>query len=69
MLKTPAYVAINDLHDCTGLLTVKQHLIGMAKKRITTMEKSSPLIGEVIEEHKRVAHITENASTLDVIGK
>ena len=69
MLQTPAYVSIDDLHDCAGLLTVKHHLIGCAKKRISTMEKSSPLIKDVIEEYKSVSHIRENPSTLDVIGE
>ena len=68
MLQTPAYVSIDDLHDCAGLLTVKPYLIGCAKKRISAMEKSSPLIKDVIEEHKRVSHIRENPSTLDIIG-
>ena len=68
MLQTPAYVSIDDLHDCAGLLTVKHHLIGCAKKRISSMEKSSPLIKDVIEEHKSVSHIRENPSTLDIIG-
>ena len=68
ILRTPAYVSIDDLHDCAGLLTVKPYLIGCAKKRISAMEKSSPLIKDVIEEHKRVSHIRENPSTLDIIG-
>ena len=69
ILQTPAYVSIADLHDCVGLLPVKRHLIDCAKKRVLSMEQSSPLIKEVIEEHKRVMHIKENASTLDIIGK
>ena len=69
ILRTPAYVSIDDLHDCTGLPLVKRHLIEFAKKRVLSMEKNSPLIKEVIEEHKSLAHIKENVSTLDVIEK
>ena len=69
ILRIPAYVSIDDLHDCAGLPLMKHHLIDWAKKRISAMEKTSPLIKEVIEEHKSVVHIKENASTLDIIGK
>ena len=69
ILEMPAYVSIADLHDCVGLPLVKRHLIDCARKRVLSMEQSSPLIKKVIEEHKRVVHIKENASTLDIIGK
>ena len=68
ILQTPAYVSINDLHDCAGLTPIKTYLIESAKRRISSMEKSSPLIRDVIEEYGSVAHIKENMSTLDTIG-
>ena len=67
ILNTPAYVSINDLHDCAGLPLIKSHLIECAKIRLSKMEKISPLIKTVILDHKRLAHITENESTLDII--
>ena len=67
ILKTPAYVSIQDLHDLAGLPLIKSHLIECAKTRLSKMEKISPLIKSVILDHKRLAHIKENVSTLDII--
>ena len=68
ILKTPSYVAINDLHDCSGLPRIKSHLKDFAKKRFDTMKSVSPLIKDVIEEYKTVQHISENASLFDIIS-
>ena len=69
ILKTPAYVSIKDLHDSAGLPLIKEHLIECAKKGLSRMEKSSPLIQSVISDHRNVAHVKENESALDVINK
>ena len=67
VLKTPAYVSIKDLHDCTGIPLISDHLVSFAKRRLEAMKKTSPLIGATIEDYNSVRHITENASTFDVI--
>ena len=68
IMRTPAYVAIDDLHDCSGLPRIKEHLIKFAQRRFASMERSSPLIEKTIEEYKQVRHITTNASALDVMN-
>ena len=67
VLRTPAYVSIDDLHDCSGIPRIKDHIIEFARKRFLSMEHRSPLIGQVIYEYSEVKHITENASALDTI--
>ena len=68
ILKTPAYVSIDDLHDCSGIPRVKDHLINFARKRFSSMKQRSPLIAALIQEYSLVKHIKENASVLDVIN-
>ena len=67
MLQTPAYISIKDLHDCSGLPLVKDHLIEHARKRIKDMERLSPILEPTIAKYQQIKHIKENASTLDVI--
>ena len=69
ILKTPAYVSIEDLHDCTGLPLIRGHLIECARKSLARMARTSPIIKSVISDHKNLAHIKENESTLDIINK
>ena len=68
MMKSPAYTSVTDLHDCTGLPRIKQHLIDFVKMRVESMKRSSPIIWESINAFKNVQHISENSSVLDVIG-
>ena len=68
VLGTPSYVAIKDLHDCAGAKTVKDHLKEFARKRLTAIQATSPLVRKTIENFRKVQHIRENASTLDVLG-
>ena len=68
MLRTPAYVSVKDLHDCSGVPFIKDHLTEHAKKRIKTMERLSPIISDTIASYQTIKHIKENASTLNVIG-
>ena len=67
VMKSPRYMAIKDLHDCTGLQPIKKHLITHARKRLDTMRRNSPILQYVIEEYQSVKHIHENASPLDII--
>ena len=67
MLQTPAYVSVKDLHDCSGLPLVKDHLIEHAKKRIKDMVRLSPILERTIAKYQQIKHIKENASSLDVI--
>ena len=66
VMKCPRYVATKDLHDCTGSVNIKNHLISDAKHRLQIMRKNSPIIGKVIAEHQTLRHIQENASPLDI---
>ena len=68
ILKTPRYVSIKDLHDCSGIKRITDHLVSFARGRFDTMRRSSPLIEETLINYNRVRHIRENASCLDVIG-
>ena len=68
ILKLPRYVAINDLHDCSGIMPIIDHLISFARGRFKSMQSSSPLIADTLDSFNRVRHIRENASCLDVIG-
>ena len=67
-LNTPAYVSTYDLHDCSGLQTIKDHLTGVAQKRLTLMKRLSPIMQPTIQEHQRVKHTKENISVLDIIS-
>ena len=67
VMKSPRYMAIKDLHDCTGSLPMRQHLICHARKRLETMKRTSPILHNVIQEYQNVRHIHENASPLDII--
>ena len=67
VMKSPRYMAIKDLHDCTGSHPIRQHLINHARKRLNTMRRNSPILQKVIQEFQKVKHIHENASTLDII--
>ena len=66
--RTPAYVAIDDLHDCCGLTHIKDYLKESAKKKLNLMKRTSPLIHDIFTEFDQVKHITENASILDALA-
>ena len=67
ILKTPAYVAIDDLHDYCGLPKVKDYLIECARKKLAVMKRMSPLISDITDEYSQVSHIQENVSILDIL--
>ena len=67
ILKCPAYVGINDLHDASGLPLIKTHLTEFASKRLQSLIKTSPIIGQSIQDYNSVKHIRENPSPLDVL--
>ena len=67
ILKTPAYVAIDDLHDYCGLPQVKDYLIECARKKLALMKRMSPLISDITDEYSQVSHIQENVSILDIL--
>ena len=68
MMKSRAYVSVNDLHNCTGLPRIKSHLIEFVKMKVEAMKRASPIIWESINAFTKVRHILENSSILDVIG-
>ena len=63
----PAYVAIDDLHDCCGLSQVKDYLKESALKKFNLMRRKSPLINDIIAEYDLVKNIQENASIMDIL--
>ena len=63
----PAYITINDLHDCTGFQPIKSHLISYAKLRLDTMRQNSTILEKSIHEFEQVRHIHENRSVLDIL--
>ena len=67
--KTPAYVAIDDLHDICGLPQIKVYLKECAQKKFSLMRRSSPLIDSIIAEYEEIKAIKENASILDVLAE
>ena len=67
ILSLPAYIAINDLHDASGLNSVKSHLIKFSRQRLASMRSSSPLINQSINSYAKVRHIQTNSSPLDII--
>ena len=67
ILSLPAYIAINDLQDASGLDSVKSHLTKFSQQRLTAMRNSSPLVNQSINSYAKVRHIQTNSSPLDVI--
>ena len=65
--KSPQYMSIKDLHDCTGEKPIKQHLITHAQNRLAAMRRNSPIIHAVLDEYEKVKHIHENLSPLDAM--
>ena len=68
VLRMPAYIAISDLHNSSGIPYIKDHLTAFAKRRFSAMKSKSPLIEKLVEEYKAVQHIHENKSVLDILG-
>ena len=68
ILNTPTYVAINDLHDASGLTPIKKHLIEFGKKRLKSLVSTSPIMEKSIKEYHRVQRILENTSPLDILS-
>ena len=66
--KSPAYVAIEDLHDICGLPYVKEYLMECARKKLTVIKKASTLVTDVLAEYNQVKSIKENASIFDILG-
>ena len=67
IMSCPRYISIRDLHDCTGFVPLKDHLISFAKKRLDSMQKNSPLVAKPIHKYGLLRHINTNKSPLDVI--
>ena len=66
--KSPQYMSIRDLHDCTGTLHIRDHLIQHARKRLHTMKRNTSILHEVIQDYGKVNHIQMNPSTLDIVA-
>ena len=67
VLRSPRYVSIKDLHDCSGFRPIKDHLISFAKQRFETMHKNSTILENSIQRHSQVKHIQTNKSPLDIL--
>ena len=68
ILKTPNYVAVKDLHDLSAIPRIKEHLLAFAQKQLGTMKTHSPIIQSTIDNYRKVAHVKENASILDILS-
>ena len=67
ILGIPRYTSTEILHDASGLAKLHQHNIAFAKKRLSSMKTSSPLIQDTLDQFQRVAHISAHKSPLDYI--
>ena len=65
--KSPRYISITDLHDCTGFGPISDHLISFAKRRFEVMRQHSPILESSIRRYDQVKHILANRSPLDVL--
>ena len=65
--RSPRYISIKDLHDCTGFYPVKEHLIKFASQRFHTMRQNSPILNKSIERYEQVRNIQTNKSPLDIL--
>ena len=66
-LGIPRYTNTEILHDASGLAKLHQHNIAFAKKRLSSMKTSSPLIQDTLDQFQQVAHISAHKSPLDFI--
>ena len=66
VLNLPAYVSIKDLHDASGLDSVKSHLTKFGVQRLLSLRNTSPLVSQSINNYRNVNHITTNNSPLDI---
>ena len=58
ILKLPAYINTDILHDASGLPSLHEHIIQFGKKRLQTMLRRSPIVQEVVDQFQLVAHRT-----------
>ena len=67
ILKLPAYIHIDILHDASGLPQLHQHTIQFGKKRLQTMLRKSPILEEVVDQFNQVSDVTTWKSPLEYL--
>ena len=67
ILKLPAYIHTDILHDASGLPLLHQHTIEFGKKRLQTMLRKSPILQEVIDQFNLVSGVTTWKSPLEYL--
>ena len=67
ILKLPAYIHTDILHDASGLPHLHQHIIQFGKKRLQTMLRQSPILQEVVDQFNQVSEVTTWRSPLEYL--
>ena len=67
ILKLPAYLHTDTLHDASGLPLLHNHTIQFGKNQLQSMQKTSPLIQDVIDQYDLASHITTWKSPLEYL--
>ena len=67
ILKLPAYIHTDILHDASGLPQLHQHTIQFGKKRLQTMLRKSPILQEVVNQFNQVSEVTTWKSPLEYL--
>ena len=54
VMKSPRYMAIKDLHDCTGSDLIRKHLISHAQRRLDTIHYYDKELAHNASRHTRI---------------
>lgn len=66
-LNIPSYISTEILHDASGLDILQVHLIKFAKKRLSSMTITSPIIADVIEDFNQINIRTKHKSPIEFL--
>ena len=67
ILKLPAYIHTDILHDASGLPLLHEHMIQFGKNRLKSMMSNSPIVQEVIDQFNLVSEVTTWKSPLEYL--
>ena len=67
ILKLPAYIHTDILHDASGLPQLHEHTIQFGKKRLQTMLRKSPILQDVVDQFNQVSEVTTWKSPLEYL--
>ena len=69
ILKIPKYISTEILHDASGLSKLHDHSISFASHRVKTMEKTSPIIQETLDQFQLVQNKLTHKSPVEFINQ